>query len=173
MEEFNQLVAYGADRGGFVASGELPDEEDSTYARQTKKVKYIGTTRAVHHPATLVRSLPADLIAQETQNGILWMLRKIEKALIYGHEAAIPLEWDGIMQQLLDGAATVVDMRGAVLSQEQIENGADTIVQNYGNPSLMFSNYKVFSDFSKLYYQYQRFAEPNTPAGMVGNPQQR
>jgi hypothetical protein len=170
IEEYNRLVSYGADRGGFVPSGELPEEEDSTYERHSQKVKYVGTTRAVHHPATLVRTVPADLIAQETQNGVLWMLRKIEKALIYGDEDAIPLEWNGLMDQIIAGGGKVIDLRGGALTQEQLENGADEIVQNFGMPSVMYSNSRVFADFGKNFYQFQRFGAPNAVSGMVGTP---
>lgn len=170
VEEFNRLLSYGQERGGFVASGELPPEEDSVYERDTRKVKFCGTTRSVHHPATLVRTLPADLIAQETQNGILWMLRKMERSLFYGDEGSLPLEWDSLTKQVTDGGGTVIDLRGGTLSTEVIENGADAIMQNFGNPSMMFSNPKVFTDFAKIHFDFQRFASPGVPSGMVGVP---
>jgi len=169
VEEYNRLLAYGDEGGGFVASGELPPTEDTTYERADQKVKYIGTTREVNHPATLVRSVPPNLIAQETNNGVMWMMGKINRALYSADADAIPLEFNGLTKQILDGAGNVIDMRGAPLSKDAIENAAQYAVDNYGQVSKLFTNPKVFTDFSKLHYAQQRF---NTPGqgGMVGTP---
>lgn len=170
IEEYNRLTAYGSDQGGFVASGVLPEEDDSTYERASQKVKYIGTTRAVHHPATLVRTVPADLIAQETQNGTLWVIGKANQAMYFGNEDAIPLEWNGLIKQAIDGGCTVKDMAGAALAATDLEDAARIIADNYGIPSAMYSGQKPFSDFGATYGQYQRFAAPNVQPGVVGTP---
>lgn len=170
VEEYNRLNAYGSEAGGFVDGGGLPEEEDSNYSRETERVKYVGTTRAVHHPATLVRSIPADLIAQETQNGVLWMLSKVERGMFFGDSDIIPQEWNGVIKQITEGGGTVVDLRGAALGATDIEGATDVIATNYGVPSKMYANNKVFSDFSKTYYGQQRWNSPNAPAGKVGTP---
>jgi len=169
VEEYNKLIDYGDEGGGFVASGELPPTEDSLYERADQKVKYIGTTREVHHPATLVRTVPPDLIAQETNNGIMWMMGKLNRAMYYADADAVPLEFNGITKQLIDGATNVIDLRGRPLSKDDIENAAQLTVDNYGFAANLYSNPKVFTDFSKLHYAQQRF---NTPGqgGMVGTP---
>lgn len=170
VEEYNKLLEYGSEGGGFVPSGTLPEEDDSSYVRADQKVKYIGTTRAVHHPATLVRTVPADLIAQETQNGALWLMGKANRALYYGDATSIPEEWNGIVTQLLSGSGHVIDCAGVGLAQADLENGAELIVENFGNPSTVLSNPRVFTDFSKTAYQYQRLSGPNINAGMLGTP---
>lgn len=170
VEEYNRLVSYGADQGGFVASGQLPQEDDTTYQRANQLVKYVGTTRGVNHPATLVRTVPADLIAQEIQNGILWMLGKINSALYFGDSTTIPLEWNGFIQQIVSGGGTVVDLRAGGMSQSAIENAAEIIIENYGIPSYLYSNPKVFADFSKNYQSLQRFNQPIAVPGVAGVP---
>lgn len=169
VEEYNRLLEYGQEAGGFVASGALPETEDSTYERADQKVKYCGTTREVNHPATLVRTVPADLIAQETQNGVLWLLGKINRALYEGDASVIPLEWNGVMQQIVAGSGTIVDLRGQPISKDDIENSAQYIVDNFGIPTKVFSNPKVFTDFSKTAYPMQRFNTPGA-GGVVGTP---
>jgi hypothetical protein len=169
-EEYNRLNSYGSDAGGFVEAGDTPEEEDSDYSREIQKVKYLGTTRSVKHPATLVRTVPADLIAQETANGVLWMLGKIERGLFYGDSSIIPLEWDGVVKQVMDGSGHIVDLRGAPLTDALIEEGSDLIAQSYGVPSKVYANNRVFSGFSKAYFGLQRWQSPNAPAGMVGTP---
>lgn len=171
VSEFNQLSSYGSEAGGFTTAGVLPEEDDSTYARATAQVKYIGTTRSVAHPTTLLRSVPADIIAQETSNGVLWMLRKIERALAFGEAAVVPQEWDGLLPQIVNGGGNVVDLRGAVLTDAKIEEASDLVAQNYGMATRLYASTKVFSDFSKAYYTQQRFNAPGSnPSGGVGTP---
>lgn len=170
VEEYNRLLEYGSEGGGFVSSGALPEEEDSTYERADQKVKYLGTTRSVHHPATLVRSVPADLIATETQNGALWLMGKANHGLYYGDSDAVPLEWNGLTKQIIDGNGIVIDLKGEPLSSTDIENGAQQITENFGVPSRLFSNSKVFTDFSSTYHQYQRWNAPGGAAGIAGTP---
>jgi len=171
VAEFNQLTAYGSEGGGFVDAGALPEEEDSTYARQTAKVKYIGTTRAVAHPTTLLRTVPTPIIAQETNNGILWMLRKIERSLAFGDSSHVPLEWDGLMPQIINGGGHVFDMRGAILTDAKVEEATDLVLQNFGVSTKFYAATTVFSDFSRAYYDRQRFNAPGTnPSGKVGTP---
>jgi len=170
IEEFNRLIEYGTDGGGFVPSGELPEEEDTTYERADEKVKYIGSTRSVHHPATLVRTVPADLIAQETSNGALWIMGKTNRGLYYASEANIAEEYNGLPEQIESGAGHVVDLEGAVLSADAIENASQLINDNFGFPTRLFSNPKVFTDFGKAYQSFQRWQQPGGQAGVAGTP---
>jgi len=170
VEEYNKLLAYGSQGGGFVSSGALPEEEDSTYERADQKVKYLGTTRAVHHPATLVRSVPPDLIAQETQNGALWLMGKANTGMYYGDAASVPLEWNGLTKQIIDGSGIVIDCLGLPLSSSHIEDATQQAYENFGVPTKLLSNSKVFADFSKQYQQYQRWTAPSGQAGVAGTP---
>lgn len=170
VEEFSQLVAYGGDGGGFVDSGVTPEEDDSSYSRAIHKIKYIGTTRGVQHPATLVNTVPNDLVAQETVSGTMWMLGKIEYGLFFADSSIVPQEWDGVIKQIIDGGGEIIDLRGIHLDQADIEDGSQIITDNYGIPQIMYANNKVFGDFSKEYYGQQRWQAPNAPAGMVGTP---
>lgn len=170
VEEYNRLVAYGSEGGGFTSSGELPQEEDSEYERADQKVKFLGTTRVVNHPATLIRSVPADLIATETQNGALWLMGKINHGLYYGDSDALPVSWNGLTKQIEDGAGHVLDLKGQPLTKENVEEAAYLIAENYGQAGGLYSNQKVFSDFSDSYNQYQRFTAPGVAPGMVGTP---
>jgi hypothetical protein len=168
VEEYNRLLEYGSEAGAFVQSGELPPEEDSTYERADQKVKFLGTTRSVTHPATLVRTVPADLIAQETSNGALWLMGQINRALYYGDADANPLEWNGLAKQIQDGNGHVIDLKGAPFTPEVFEEAAYLIAENFGVPAKIFTNNKPFADFSNTYNIYQRFTPGQT--GFVGTP---
>lgn len=170
VEEYNRLLQYGGDGGGFTQSGELPQEEDSTYERTNQLVKFLGTTRSVTHPTTLVRTVPADLITQETQNGALWLMGKANSALYYGNADAVPQEWNSIGKQIIDGGGHVIDLQGQPIAKDDVEQAAYLITENYGMPSSFFSNNKVFADFSDTYNQFQRFVAPGGNPGIIGTP---
>lgn len=170
VEEYNRLSAYGSDGGGFTESGELPQEEDSTYERADQKVKYLGTTRSVNHPSTLVRSVPADMIAQETQNGALWLMGKANHGLYYGDADVVPVEWNGITQQIEGNGGHVIDLQGAPLTKDSVEEAAYLVAENFGQITNLYSNGKVFADFSDAHKTYQQWANPNPVAGLVGTP---
>ena len=170
VEEYNRLVEYGTEGGGFVPSGALPEEEDTTYERADQKVKYIGSTRSVHHPATLIRTVPPDLIGQETQNGALWIMGKVNRALYFGDEAVVPLEFTSLTQQIIAGGGNVIDLAGAGLDGDTMNDAAQIIVDNFGVPMKMFSNSKVFTDFDKAFHDKQRWAAPGASVGIGGTP---
>lgn len=170
IEEYNQLVQYGTEGGGFVASGQLPEEDDSSYVRADQKVKYLGTTRSVDHPATLVRSVPADLIAQETNNGTLWIMGKANHGLYYGDSDVIPLAWNGLRQQIEVGGGHVIDLKGAPLASGDLEDAAQRVADSYGVLTKFFTNGKVFTDFANTYSGQQRWAAPGAQPGMGGTP---
>lgn len=170
VEEYNRLTSYGAEGGGFTQSGELPQEEDSTYVRANQLVKFLGTTRSVTHPATLIRTVPADLITQETQNGALWLMGKLNSALYYANADAVPQEFNSVTKQIIDGAGNVIDCLGQPLTKELIEKGAHLVAEGFGQATTFFSNNQVFADFSNYYNQFQRFSAPGGAAGVVGTP---
>jgi hypothetical protein len=181
VEEYNQLASYGADRGGFNNEGETPVEEDSVYIRRAQLVKFLGVTKSVTHPMQLVNTHVGSIIDREVKNGTLWILRKIDRALYFGDESIIPQEFNGLLTQHQKNDAflttddymnsgLVVDLRGKILSEEAIEDAANTIVENFGRPTQLYAPPKVLSDFVKNFYG-NKFIQPNTAAltdGVMG-----
>lgn len=172
VEEFNQLINYGADRGGFNREGELPVEEDSTYIRRAQLVKYLGVTKSVTHPMTLVNTMIGDIIDREAKNGTLWVLRKLNRALYRGNDQMIPEEFNGLLSQHAQNDAfvslnayhnseVIVDMRGNPLTEDAIETAANAIVENFGVGTSLYAPPKVLSDFVKNFYG-NKFIQPNT-----------
>lgn len=160
VEEFNTLSQYGNDNGGFNFEGVLPQQDDSTYARNVALVKFLGTTRQISHPLSLVKPAHGDVIALENQNGILWILRRLEAAFFTGNRTLMPLnsegaEFDGMSRQI--DANNVIDLLGNPLSEEVIEEGANVVAQNYGTPTHMFLSLRAMADFAKTVYGKERF----------------
>ena len=163
VEEYNQLTSYGNDTGGFTLEGELPEEEDSVYTRRSQLVKFLGVTKSVTHPMTLVNTNVGPIIQREITNGTMWILRKVNRALTQGDEKMIPQEFNGLYAQHRDNdvfsteaqylaSDVVVDLRGNALSESALENGANGIIENYGYGDLLMAPPRVLTDFVKGFY---------------------
>lgn len=176
VEEYNQLTSYGSDSDGFVPEGILPDDEDSNYKRQASFVKFLGTTRSVTHPMTLVRSAHGDVVALENRNGILWLMKKLENALFWGNSKLAPNGAEGVQFDGLDvliPKENTIDLKGEDLKDIDINHGAQLILENYGTVTDLFLPYPVLSDFSQQYFPKERVIMPTQgygyQAGLVVN----
>lgn len=182
VEEYLQLSSYGADRGGFTNEGELPEEEDSTYIRKAELVKFLGVTKSVTHPMTLVKNYIGNAVQREVTNGIQWILRKADKALFRADSNIIDQEFNGLYTQhyrnggyaSLDAYQKnnelVIDMRGKRLDEASIEDGALAIIRNYGHANLLIGTPDVLSNFVKNFHD-KKLISPNSPQvtnGLMG-----
>lgn len=168
VEEYNQLLSYGSNTGGFVPEGVLPETDDSEYRRQASFVKFLGTTREVTHPMTLVRSAHGDVIARENQNGILWLMKQLEHGLFWGNsKLAAPgkegVQFDGL-NEMIDPENTY-NCRGKELQDTDINFGAQMIIENYGTPTDLFLPFETLADFSNEYFPKERVIMPTLGAG--------
>jgi len=184
VEEFNQLASYGTEAGVFTNEGELPREEDSLYVRRAEIVKFLGVTKIVSHPMQLVKTHIGSIVQQEIKNGTLFLLRKADRALMYADSAIIPQEFNGFLAQHRNAWANyndymnsdiVIDLRGKALKEENIEQGALSIISNFGQANLLMAPPVVLSDFVKNFYD-AKFIQPNSPqvtAGVMGQRVQK
>ena len=120
FEQYNRLIGYGSDASPYIGEGGAPQEEDSTYVRDGKKIVFFGTRRKVSHQMTLVRTTVGDVVAQQAKEGTMHLLKHIERELYWGqshfanaatgaqtgansdiHSSSIALS--GLLQQLLAG----------------------------------------------------------------------
>lgn len=176
VEEYNQLLSYGSNSGGFVPEGVLPEADDSQYRRQASFVKFLGTTREVTHPMTLVRSAHGDVIARENQNGILWLMKQLEHGLFWGDSKLAAPGKEGVQ---FDGLASLIDkentydLKGKELQDTDINYGAQMIIENYGTPTDLFLPFETLGDFSNQYFPKERVIMPTAnqgyQAGLVVN----
>jgi len=175
VEEYNRLRNYGSgDGNAFIAEGDLPEADDSTYSREFTVIKYLGTRRAVTHVMSLVRPSHGPVIAQETVNGTAWLLKQIERALFFGSSDNVPVQWDGLLKLITDGApaANIIDLRGGVLTEDILNDGGLTVktTPNYGRATDLYCADGAYSDLAKSFYPAERI--PLAPGGwtdgMVG-----
>jgi len=156
VEEYNQLSSYGNQTGGFLSEGELPYQTNSDYARKAALVKFVGTTRSVSHPLTLVRTMVPDVIAQENSNGIMWMLRQIENALFWGRDkganGAEYVEWAG-MDKMIEDGGNDYDLRDTAFATTPfttiVNDLAQTVVDNFGFPTDIYLPFPILAKINE------------------------
>ena len=185
VEEFNRLEEYGSGEAAFVAEGDLATEDDSTYSRQYTRIKYMGTTRRVTHVVSLLKSAVGNVIARETVNGTLWLLRQVERSLFIGDEDLIPVQFDGLEKLLVEAWGAnrsdddlflgyeddnVIDLRGAALTEDHIADLAERLVAepNFGAPSDLWLPTGPVKDLSKIMYPKERYDLPGPKDGVAG-----
>jgi len=170
VEEYNQLISYGNNGFAFTQEGELPPSTDTSYARRTQLVKFMGTTREVTHPATLIHPAHGDIIALENQNGILWLLERVENALFTADSSLAfdgeAEQWDGL-DALID-PTSFLDLQGQPLSETPVEEASNILVENYAYPTDMFLGTRVLSDLVKTMYPRERISLPAPVNGVIG-----
>lgn len=174
VEEFNRLLSYsegGASQYdlGFMDEGALPEEEDSTYERAYVPIKFIGTVGRVTHVANTIRAAHGDVINTETMNKTMFMLQQLERALYFGDSSILPQQFDGLEKLITDGApANVIDLRGAPLSEEKLNDGLLQIRDNFGLATDLYAATGPFADFSKQVYDRQRAQFGAAQPGVLG-----
>ena len=174
IEEHNILSSYSDNADtGWMAEGALPEADDSTYERGYATVKYMGTTRRVTHPMTLIRPAHGNVVAQETVNGTMKLLRLVERALFYGDSSLSSLQFDGFFKLIQDlaPASNVIDLRGRPLSEDVLMDAALTIfdLPNVGVPTDLYLNPKTKTDLVKSFFPKARYDQlQHTNEGMIG-----
>lgn len=140
IEQYNRQDAYGDQGNGFIAEGDLPRSEDSSYSRQIQRVRFVGVTRELTHVYTLVRNAHGDAIAREIRSGTMRILEIVERSLFdgRGHYANATglfdgadgsildedLKWDGLDKQIRKGNA---DASARASAFEGFGNAEDVI----------------------------------------------
>lgn len=174
VEEYNRLLSYGNMGSGlWMSVGGLPQESDSSYERVYAQIKYKGIMRRVTDVSTMVNSAIGNVIAQETQNGTMELMRDIERDLFFGRASLDSVQWDGLEAQIEAGAGTgtIIDMRGQPLNEEVLIDAALTIqdAPNFGTPTHLFMNPKVHADLLKTFFPKARYdLFDKAGEGMVG-----
>lgn len=173
VEEFNELQDYGQlDQGAFMVEGDLPAETDSTYERRFSIVKYLGTTRRVTHVMSLVRPAHGNQIAQETINGTMYLLQRIERSLYFADSTLDPVQWDGFEARIRARApGNVIDLRGRPLTEAVLHDAALKVFDapNYGRPTHLHLNPQAHNDVIKTFFPKGRYeVMAGKEDGMIG-----
>ena len=173
VEEFNRLLSYGSGGTrrfnlGFMTEGDLPEEEVSTYERVAVLIKFLGTVGRVTHVANTIRSAAGNVIALETMNKTMELLKNLENALFFGDSSLIPEQFDGLYKLIATGAPNnVIDLRGRALTEDTLNDLLLLIRDNFGMATDAYFATGAFADLAKQVYDRQRFAYAPAP-GVLG-----
>lgn len=172
VEEYNVQTSYGSEAGIFTQEGELPQSFDSSYERRVGLVKFMGVQREVSHVMTLIRPAHGPIIAQQTRDGAVLLMERLERALFTGNSAVIPESIDGVEAQILgDPIASqqnVIDLRGGVFTEDRIEEATNIVVEAYGTSTDLYCAPRALSDMGKQFYPKERITLPAPIDGVVG-----
>ena len=170
VEEYNTVLSYGGNAGGFLRETELAPTQDSSYARRMALVKYLGVTREISQVATMVSSAHGDLVTLSNHDGIMWLLKVIEDALFHGDSSLAfsgeSEQWDGLDAYI--DAASYIDLENTPLTETDLEDASNMIAENYGMATDLFWGYKPGSDFMKIFYPRERVNLPAPSNGKAG-----
>lgn len=172
VEEYNMLSKYGGKGGFFINEGGLPRTEDSEYQRKVQFVKFMGTTREISHPMLLVKPAHGNVVALETKNGAMWMLRQMEEGLFQANSGVISQAFDGLKTQLIAGYADastggdlqpaassehVIDLRGAPLSEGVFAEAARVLMDNHYYPTDCYLPHSAHRDYNVGFFTKGRY----------------
>ncbi len=149
VEQYNRQTSYGETSNGafFDADGGVaPSEHTAAYNRQMQTIRYMGTTRIVSHPLTLVNAAHGPVIAAQIKAGTMYILQNLERQLFEangffqnssgvfdGDTADVPTgsaKFNGLEQQIRAGnSATAAQYTGF----EPYGGTQDVVVDLNGN----------------------------------------
>jgi len=183
VEEYNLLSKYGGKGGFFISEGGLPRTEDSTYTRKVQFVKFMGTTREVSHPMLLVKPAHGNVVALETKNGAMWMLRQMEESLFNANSSIITQAFDGLKTQAIAGYADsttggdlqpatsnehVIDMRGAPLTEGIFAEASRILLDNHYFPTACYLPHSAHRDYNVGFFSKGRYPIGGADANETG-----
>ncbi len=168
VHQWDERSEVGADDGAWVPEGGDSVEADQTIARKYITMKYLQTLRKLTLQAQ-ISNMIEDAMALEKNAGTLWLIRNIEKGLIYGNSDYVAEQPNGLIK--LIPTSNVVDMRGGDATsgsfEDVINESCRIIRESYGKASLMLTSTMVMQDVQKLLRDRIRFEAGRTEGTSV------
>lgn len=159
VHQWDERTEVGADDGAWVPEGGDSVEADQTITRKYTTAKYLQTLRKVTLQASISNMIEPAMVLEQNA-GTLWIIRNVERALIYGNNTFFTNQPNGL--EALIPAGNVIDLRGADATSAEFENsfneGCRMIRDNYGRASNFFASTKVMQDVQALLRDRIRFA---------------
>lgn len=158
LHEYAVEQSHGLDLDPFVSEGSAGANNRSTYTRGSVQIKYLLERREITDVASMVGLLgpSADALAEQTQQGMLSLLSKVEKAMWHAQSALNPLAFTGIIPQIEantnpDGTTNVTDLAGGAISMDYLEEvlGELGSAPRFGYPDTIYVEPRVFRDLSR------------------------
>lgn len=173
IHQWNVRDEVGNDDGAWVPEGGDSSEKDQNVSRKYMAAKYLQTLRKVTLQAAM-SDMVENAMALEKEAGTLWLIRNVEKGLIYGNSDFVAEQPDGLIKQV--PASNVIDMRGAHAFSSGFENSmvaaCRLIRDSFGKASLFLGSTKTIQDVQSLLKDKLRWPMGGIPqnANPMGTP---
>lgn len=165
IHQWNERSEVGDDDGAWVPEGGDSSEKNQTVARKYLAAKYLQTLRKVTLQAAM-SDMVENAMALEKEAGTLWLIRNVEKGLIYGDSSMVAEQPDGLIKQI--PSTNVIDMRGAHAFSSTFEDSMTEscrlIRDGFGKASLFLGSTKVIQDVQALLKDKLRWPMGGMPA---------
>lgn len=160
VQEYAVFKEYGdANVLNFVREGDVSLDNESVLGRKSIKMKYLSDVRDITFQAQSAPNLQSPE-AIETDSAIMTNLYNIEWASLYGDADLTNegndngLEFDGILK-LVD-QDNILDLRGARLKQEHLNDVAVKVGHGFGRTTDAFMPLSVLGSMTNEVLSYQR-----------------
>jgi hypothetical protein len=173
IHQWNQRDDVGDDDGAWVPEGGDSQEKNQNVVRKYLAAKYLQTLRKVTLQAAM-SDMVENAMALEKEAGTLWLIRNVERGLIYGDSSMVAEQPDGLIKQI--PSTNIVDMRGAHAFSSKFEDSMTescrVIRDSYGKASLFLGSTKVIQDVQSLLKDKLRWPLGGIPqnANPMGTP---
>lgn len=163
VQQYAELGAYGTGDFGqaFLREVDVPSPNDAPVASRYTTLKHMGRQGSVSFAA--MQTAGGSIVEPlnfETRNLIMQILQNQEECHLYGNSALNPLEYDGLLTQMLARAPeeNVRDLRGQSLSQDEIMHAGSVVGKkgNHGTLTDLFLNIQCKGDLGRQLINQQR-----------------
>lgn len=158
IHQWDTRTEVGADDAAWADEADSAQSTDQTIARNYTQVKFLQTLRTVTLQASLTNMIE-DAVALEKDAGTRWLIRNVEKGIIYGNPSFVAEQPLGLKYGI--PSTNVLDLRGADATgstfEDLINQGARTVRQNYGRVGLLNMSPTAMQDVQKLLRDRIRF----------------
>ena len=145
--EYNVHTSFGESRAGGAgfAEGGAPNGTNSNFERKGIYNKFLGVKGGITHQMLMVGQNGGafeDPNVRENRDRTIALLTKVERELIHGQAAVLDqkgnaVNFDGLLTQLQSiYGSNVIDMKGAPLGFDQLDESAEGFVTDGKQPSV-------------------------------------
>jgi hypothetical protein len=152
VHEYPVVTSRGRRQTPFVAEGSSGVNNGSTYNRGSVQIKFMLEKRELTDVATMTGLIGVNpsALANESEQGTMALMEKIEIAMFHADSAVEPLAFNGLIKQIRAGG-NVTDLAGSSATLDLLEwiLGELGSAPYYGHPDTIYVEPRVFRDLSR------------------------
>lgn len=168
LDQYMVLTDHGTNArrhtfGKFRTEAAFPKTSDVTLERRVDATKFVRDMRDLTHVAEVVKTY-AEKHQIINRAAAITVLEAVELATIFGNNAMMPTQFDGLYTKLLNAynagsGDAIIDCRatgansgskGGAITEDELDTGAMSILNNLGVATHMLMPTRVKSDLNKI-----------------------